>query len=754
MRNPATTRRVVAAALMALSLLAGAGSAAAKMIANPDPNDPSGGIPPSIPNYVFPDDGFRWEAPQRYNRWGYAWAEREETTSWKTETYQPEYVNPSSWPLTVMGCQTESEFVYNVVSEQRWNELQEESPAFYPDPVARYRWDYNGKSSNWTKDCYGNLDFPTEGIYFVTLTVRKDDGTEQKWTKTVEVKDFLVVVLGDSSASGEGAPDIQKHDGIPRAEWTDNRCHRSYDAGGAQAARRIEDADSKSTVTFLSFACSGATLASEIYNGGIPDPYENEKDYEFRGVGVTAPYSGIEPTKYSTTGTTDFSDKVPSQVDQLWNALTNFGTRPPRKIDALIVAGGINDARFADLATICVLFMECPVELVGETNFPPRPGDVQRELDEQFQLDVARVPGGWDALGDALAEPRQVMGQGYATMHADNMLALEYPPFFEDDDGDICDDTFDDVLPFPFNILYPFSGWDYHENVFGNNFWANDLNTNVRIGSERNGFTFVDTIADRFKKHGMCADNRWINSASDSATNQGDADGASGPLASLFSKGTAHPNPKGYSAYADEILRHLGHLMKRDGNSAPAPKSDKVSAGKNMESKFNVLDNDTDADPVDSLAAAISTQPSHGTVTMKKDGSATYKPKAGYLGPDSFFYEVTDGSATRLALVSITVIDPVKVVMPAIAGMTTEIGGLLGAYTLEPPYNVVFDKPLRPERGSMYFEPDDGILYFDPPPLRRGRIRMAYTIYSETPNVTSPSYGESVRGVLTLKVKR
>jgi VCBS repeat-containing protein len=68
-----------------------------------------------------------------------------------------------------------------------------------------------------------------------------------------------------------------------------------------------------------------------------------------------------------------------------------------------------------------------------------------------------------------------------------------------------------------------------------------------------------------------------------------------------------------------------------------------------------VLGNDTDPDG-DTLAAALVSGPSHGTLTLNPDGSFTYTPDANYNGPDSFAYRATDGSLdSNTATVSLTV---------------------------------------------------------------------------------------------------
>ncbi|GAF10563.1 Ig-like domain-containing protein [Paenibacillus pini] len=52
-----------------------------------------------------------------------------------------------------------------------------------------------------------------------------------------------------------------------------------------------------------------------------------------------------------------------------------------------------------------------------------------------------------------------------------------------------------------------------------------------------------------------------------------------------------------------------------------------------------------DSDPGDRLTYVIDKQPEHGTVTIESDGTYTYIPEAGYTGPDSFTFTVSDGKS-------------------------------------------------------------------------------------------------------------
>jgi len=53
-----------------------------------------------------------------------------------------------------------------------------------------------------------------------------------------------------------------------------------------------------------------------------------------------------------------------------------------------------------------------------------------------------------------------------------------------------------------------------------------------------------------------------------------------------------------------------------------------------------VLANDVDPDPTDLMIAALFSGASHGSVTLYGDGSFIYVPDAGYIGPDSFVYNL------------------------------------------------------------------------------------------------------------------
>ena len=91
-------------------------------------------------------------------------------------------------------------------------------------------------------------------------------------------------------------------------------------------------------------------------------------------------------------------------------------------------------------------------------------------------------------------------------------------------------------------------------------------------------------------------------------------------------------------------------------NDAPVADDDSLMTDMDMSGNVSVLVGDTDVDG-DTLSVATPSDPDHGAVTCNAT-TCTYTPDPGYLGPDSFTYEVSDGLLTDQGLVSVTVRQP------------------------------------------------------------------------------------------------
>jgi len=90
--------------------------------------------------------------------------------------------------------------------------------------------------------------------------------------------------------------------------------------------------------------------------------------------------------------------------------------------------------------------------------------------------------------------------------------------------------------------------------------------------------------------------------------------------------------------------------------------------GEQYETQFNtpldiaapgVLANDFDPVEFDGVTASGPLSgPAHGTLVLRRDGSFTYTPDAGYSGFDSFSYLVSDSQPGGVASAEITVDEP------------------------------------------------------------------------------------------------
>ena len=89
-------------------------------------------------------------------------------------------------------------------------------------------------------------------------------------------------------------------------------------------------------------------------------------------------------------------------------------------------------------------------------------------------------------------------------------------------------------------------------------------------------------------------------------------------------------------------------------NIAPVAADDSVTTPFETSVLIDVLANDTDADPGDTLSIQSVGTPSNGTAVIEA-GQIRYTPNNGFSGADSFTYVATDGTATDNATVNVTV---------------------------------------------------------------------------------------------------
>jgi hypothetical protein len=266
---------------------------------------------------------FTWQVPDRYDEWSRRWTGIRTIDVAKpsahTETvygYAPSFVHPDRWPVTLDGCRTVS-----------------------PDGTSlRFSWTIkrDGLTVREHRDtsCLVRSVVPEDGRYLVTMTADSKGGWHDSLTAGIDVDDIVIVALGDSSASGEGNPDDTGLD----VSWVDRRCHRSRTSGQALTAQALEQRSNKSSVTFLSFACSGAKLGA-----GVLEPYAGQASLGAASQ-IPSQYWEVADLRPQVDAAREALCRVP--VDQC-------GPEDMREVDYVFVSVGLNDLAFSDVIIAC-----------------------------------------------------------------------------------------------------------------------------------------------------------------------------------------------------------------------------------------------------------------------------------------------------------------------------------------------------------------------------------------------------------------
>lgn len=390
--------------------------------------------------------------------------------------YSQAYVNPTSWELDINASG----------SSGGWSGLRRSAIVDYTFFVDGVKYD-NGASPSIA------VHVPQLGAHNVTILVTAADGFKAMSTQQVVMKDYLIVSLGDSYASGQGNPDrpaVYDASGqlVSGPIWENQRTDLSANAGPVQAALALEQSDPHSSVTFLSFASSGATIPS----------------------GLLGPQDGVNPP------TNPNAAPLPSQLDQLMQVLYPNGTSPrahPRTIDALTISIGGNDVGFASLVEAAVNPFAPPVYL-------------NAGLVSQLAVDFSRLPGLYDALGAAI---HSRLGNLVA-----NVYLTEYPDLTHNRFGGFSAGT---------GAFFAISAAEFQ---YAYNSVEIPLQTAMKDAARRNGWVYVGGMMADTRTHGLSAgpgpSGSWFVTPVQSLIAQRDLNG------------TAHPNAWGQQVYRNHIL--------------------------------------------------------------------------------------------------------------------------------------------------------------------------------------------------------
>ncbi len=370
---------------------------------------------------------------------------------------------------------------------------------------------------------------PGPGTYTVATRTLRGAARGNPQTHVLEVRDHLVVSIGDSAASGEGNPDVP---GQPRAfdvdldwwevlvvpiglyklgkeavewgwnklkqklttvsaavgatlamdpppVWLEREAHRSLLGGHSRGAAAMEDLDAGTVVTYLPFGRSGATIAD----------------------GLIGPRSG--------------GDAWIGGIGQVEEVKRTVGKK---RIDALLIYVGINEVGVTSSLKNLLLMDAALIATPG----------VAKQALLQAMLAKARASiATYEAQFDALSAE-------LAGLNIRHIYLTEYPTgLFHDDAGNPAAGC----GVFAFAGLCDIDGDDARLVQQINE----EINAGLRAQARKRGWLFIDRVAGGFAGQGYCSSEPLFVGAEESLVIQGDTEGS------------VHPNVEGSQVIARRV---------------------------------------------------------------------------------------------------------------------------------------------------------------------------------------------------------
>ncbi len=308
-----------------------------------------------------------------------------------------------------------------------------------------------------------------QGNYKVTLQATGLAGSKGsvRATTTVQVKDVLIVSIGDSFASGEGNPVVPGLYFLKSPQWgyspdpAMNRenalAHRSTISGPGQFALQLQQANPHEAVTFVSVASSGATVAK----------------------GLLGPMTSVG----------DSSVQLPAQLDEVRKIIGS------RHIDALTVSIGGNDLGFTSTLTHLIEHTASGYPSLATTRASLASG-------------LKALPATYAALGSAI--------QGLAPSQ---VLITEYPDISRDQTGAVA------------TILGPLDATliSKSDAQFASAEVIAPLDAAVAAAARANHWTYVTNISADFATHGYPSTDSWVRTFGQSLRTEESRDGTFHP---------------------------------------------------------------------------------------------------------------------------------------------------------------------------------------------------------------------------------
>jgi hypothetical protein len=392
-------------------------------------------------------------------------------------------------------------------------------------------------------------------------------GRSQTLRAVAELRDLLVVNLGDSVGSGEGNPhEAMLGDwGERRCDlvgpsrcwvrpsiWWETRCSRSLLSAGALAAAfyAASPASASTSVTFVSFACSGAK-SEHVWTPSGGRPYGGQAS----PADVRAYRDRFIDPAYRARIPDPFPNPLPPQIVSLRNLLACPNGRngcAPRRPDHVFVSLGANDIRFGEIFETLAL----GERVTGSPNPPAR-----EELRNWVRQGLSAMEGNLAATADEL----QRLGARQVTL-------LGYPNPARDSRGRYCNGEVGEGLLFA-GATRITTG----ESSFAERRVWQPLNDRLRRIAERfaqRGWAADMAVAEAptsngpSTRTGFCARPSWWISYMEAVFRQGIIKVATQGAPS----GTFHPNVLAHAALARSLEARLAGRSVAESRTATAPR--------------------------------------------------------------------------------------------------------------------------------------------------------------------------------------
>lgn len=405
------------------------------------------------------------------------------------------YLDPAGYPVSLNACKSKG-------TSFSWT-VQRGGQVVLTTPVKKLT----------KKSCKTTVTLP-EGPHSLQLKVQAGSKAK-RISMAANISNYLMVVMGDSYASGEGNPRnvqawIKNRGSSFSPYWDNDQCNRSVHGGPAQAALRLEKASNKSSVTLVDVSCSGATIDR-----------------------------GILGNQFATTK---------SQVEQVAELI---GTR---EIDALSLTVGGNDVGFSSILTTCALTANCPVSKASNGPLAPYP-----TVQTGVQALTAQLANQYSRINSCLTDgsclsPRGAVLPSIQLSAIGKVFLSSYPDLTRDSNGSMCSyltitrEDFqwsrDTILsPAPAN---PFAYTTTRSQVVNLDTAAGSLNGQINATSNLGWIPVMGiwgASGESETGHGVCAgSNAWIFGLT----------GLTG-----FTSGSFHPNPEGQTVIGQQIFAQI-----------------------------------------------------------------------------------------------------------------------------------------------------------------------------------------------------